>query len=124
MTQRTIRRTLPAAISLALLAGVALSVGTPAEVRAASSVQIEARALVGGRYEVNGWAAIAVTLVNEGVPTDGWVSAETGSGAARRFVEMPSGARKVVMLYVRPDAFARGITVEYEEPNGTVFAET
>jgi hypothetical protein len=124
MTQRTIRRTLPAAISLALLAGVALSVGTPAEVRAASSVQIEARALVGGRYEVNGWAAIAVTLVNEGVPTDGWVSAETGSGAARRFVEMPSGARKVVMLYVRPDAFARGITVEYEEPSGTVSAET
>jgi hypothetical protein len=124
MTERTTRRRLPAALSLVFLAGAALSVATPAEVRAASSVQIEARALVGGRYQVNGWAAIAVTLVNEGVPTDGWVSAETGSGIARRFVEMPSGARKVVMLYVRPDAFARGISVEYEEPNGTVTADT
>jgi hypothetical protein len=124
MTDRITRRTFSAAMAAAVLLGVALYVLPATPARAASSVQIEVRPLVGGRYEVNGWAGLAVTLVNEGVPTDGWVSAQTGSGVARRFVEMPSGARKVVMLYVRPDAFQRGITVEYEEPNGTVAAET
>ncbi len=110
-------------MAAAVMLGVALSVIPVAEARAASSVQIDVRPLVGGRYAVNGWAALAVTLVNDGPPTDGWVTAETGSGVARRFVEMPSGANKVVMLYVRPDAFQRGITVEYDEPNGTVAAE-
>ena len=124
MTHRTTRRTYSAAMAVAMLLGVALSLLPAGPARGASSVAIEVRALVGGRYEVNGWAGLAVTLVNEGVPTDGWVTAETGSGTARRFVEMPSGARKVVMLYVRPDAFQRGITVTYEEPNGTVAADT
>ncbi|MGH2402191.1 MAG: hypothetical protein ACRDE6_05725, partial [Candidatus Limnocylindria bacterium] len=38
------------------------------------------------------------------------------------FVEMPAGARKVVMLYLQPEAFQRRVTVQYEEPNGTVEA--
>jgi hypothetical protein len=104
-----------------LFAMTALLIGvTPA--LAASQVTIEARALVGGRYEVGGWAAVAVTLVNEGAPTDGYLTAEAEDGVIRRFVEMPAGARKVVMLYVPPEAFQRRITVRYEEPNGTVEA--
>ena len=101
-----------------LLAGVGAS---PA--RAASSVDVQVRALMGGRYEVGGWAAVAVTLVNEGEPTEGNLTAETEGGTVQRFVEMPAGARKVVMLYVQPEAFQRRITVEYREPNGTVEAE-
>ena len=54
-----------------------LLVVAPLPARAASSVQIEARALVGGRYEVGGWMALSVTLVNEGEPTEGYVVAET-----------------------------------------------
>ena len=91
--------------------------------RAASSVSIEARPLLGGRYEVGGWTAIAVTLVNEGQPTEGHLTAETRTGDMRRFVEMPAGARKAVTLYVQPDAFQRRITVRYEEANGAVEAE-
>lgn len=91
-------------------------------VRAASAVQIEARALMGGRYEVGGWLAVAVSLVNSGEPTDGYVTAETSEGTVRSFVEMPAGAQKVVMLYVEPDAFQREIDVAYTEPNGTVRA--
>ncbi|HEX2766726.1 MAG TPA: hypothetical protein VHR55_08860 [Candidatus Limnocylindria bacterium] len=113
-----------AAIGLAVLLLSMLAAVHPAPARAASSVSLEVRPLVAGRYEVNGWAALAVTLVNEGVPTDGWVVAETSAGASRRFVEMPSGARKVVMLYVRPEAFQREIEVRYEEPNGTVRSTT
>ncbi|MEJ7802810.1 MAG: hypothetical protein WKH68_05480, partial [Candidatus Limnocylindria bacterium] len=90
-------------------------------VHAASSIQIDARALVGGRYAV-GWMAISVTLTNDGEPTEGTLAAATESGAVQRFVEMPAGARKVVMLYIQPEAFQRQITVQYEEPNGTVKA--
>ena len=104
----------------ALLLGVLLLPALP--VRAASSVDIEARALAGGRYAVGGWMAIAVTLVNDGEPTEGDLAAATEEGAVQRFVEMPAGARKVVMLYVKPEAFQRRITVQYREPNGTVEA--
>lgn len=107
------------AVGLALLA--TLLPAAPAH--AASSIDIQVRALVGGRYEVGGWAAISVTLVNDGEPSQGNLSAETDGGTVQRFVEMPAGARKVVTLYVQPEAFQRRVTVRYEEPNGTVQGE-
>ena len=124
MTNRTAsarasRATLLSALVVALLA--TLLAAMPA--RAASSVEIQLRVLMGGRYEVGGWAAVAVTLVNDGEPTEGNLTAETEGGTVQRFVEMPAGARKVVMLYVQPEAFQRRVTVAYQEPNGTVEAE-
>lgn len=107
-------------IALVLAACAMLLPVVPA--RGASSVNMEARPLLGGRYEVGGWSAIAVTLVNEAEPTEGYLSAETRSGNMRRFVEMPAGARKAITLYVQPEAFQRRITVRYEEPNGVVEA--
>lgn len=90
--------------------------------RAASAIEIDARALVGGRYAIGGWLAVSVTLVNDGAPTDGYVRAVTALGTVQRHVEMPAGARKMVSLYVQPDAFARSIEASYVEPNGTVKA--
>ena len=111
------------AMPLAGLVLLVVAIILPAlPVRAASSIQIDARALVGGRYAVGGWMAISVTLTNDGEPTEGTLAAATESGAVQRFVEMPAGARKVVMLYIQPEAFQRQITVQYEEPNGTVKA--
>ena len=110
---------LRAAFAAVLVALVVAGIGV-APVRAASAVTIDARVLLGGRYESGGWAAVAVTLVNESAPTDGYVTAETDAGIVRRYVEMPAGARKVVTLYVRPGGFQRQLTVRYEEPNGTV----
>ena len=110
---------LRAALAAALVALVAASLGI-GPVRAASAVAIDARVLLGGRYEAGGWAAVAVTLVNESSPTDGYLIAESDAGTVRRYVEMPAGARKVVTLYVRPGGFQRELTVRYEEPNGTV----
>lgn len=115
-TSRWARSVLLGALLLAALLLPALPV------RAASPIGLEARALVGGRYEVGGWMAIAVTLVNEGEPTQGDLAATTELGTVRRFVEMPAGARKVVMLYVQPQAFQRRVTVQYSEPNGTAQA--
>ncbi len=105
----------------ALLAAVFVAFGA-LPVHAASSVQIDARALVAGRYAVGGWVALSVTLVNDGAPTEGSLSAVTTLSTVERHVEMPAGARKIVSLYVQPDAFVRSIEVTYTEPNGSVKA--
>ena len=124
MTNRTVvpratRAVMLSALVVALLA--TLLAAMPA--RAASSVEIQVRPLMGGRYEVGGWLAVAVTLVNDGEPTEGNLTAATDGGTVQRFVEMPAGARKVVMLYLQPEAFQRRVTIQYQEPNGTVEAE-
>ena len=120
MTSRTL---LTRAIRAAVLGAAMVVLLAPLPARAASAVQIEARALVAGRYEVGGWLALSVSLANEGEPTSGYLVAETSIGTVRRFVEMPAGARKVVMLYVQPEAFQREVTVTYDEPNGAVNAK-
>lgn len=117
MTTRTLSRRARRAATLAALVLVLLAA---VPVRGASAVDIEVRALVGGRYQISGWLALSVTLVNSGAPTDGYLSAETDGGIVRRFVDMPAGARKVVSLYIEPEAFQREVTVTYTEPNGSV----
>ena len=116
----TIRPPIPRAALAAVLAVLVVASLGGGIVRAASSVALDARVLLGGRYEAGGWAAVSVTLVNESSPTDGYLTAETDAGIVRRYVEMPAGARKVVTLYVRPGGFQQQLTVRYEEPNGTV----
>ncbi len=113
---RACRMAAAAAVALALLGPA------PSPARAASAVQLEVHPLVGGRYEVGGWAALSVTLVNQGAPTEGYVAAETENGTVRRYVELPAGARKVVSLYVQPGAFQTQLDVTYTEPNGSVTA--
>ena len=44
------------------------------------------------------------------------------SGSVQRSVEMPAGARKEVTLYLQPEAFQRQVTIQFQEPNGTVKA--
>jgi hypothetical protein len=122
MTNRTAlprpHRRLTLVAGLAMLVAALLLPALPAH--AASSIEMEARALMGGRYAVGGWMAISVTLVNDGEPTEGTLAAATEAGAVQRFVEMPAGARKVVMLYLQPEAFQRRVTIRYDEPNGRV----
>jgi hypothetical protein len=120
----TIRTVLSHARHAAALAAVLSMLVGILPAHAATAVDIEARALMGGRYEIGGWLALSVTLVNQGAPTEGFLTAETDGGTVRRFVEMPAGARKVVPLYVEPEAFQREVTVTYSEPNGSVTATT
>jgi hypothetical protein len=112
---------LPARRLAALLAVAALLV-VALPVRGATSVDIEVRPLLGGRYQAGGWAAIAVTLVNDGAPSDGFVIADTPDGTVRTRVDMPAGARKGLTLYLRPQAFAREVQVRYEAAEGSVTA--
>src|SRR5262245_34390675 len=119
MTSRTL---LTRGIRVAVLAAALAVLVAPHPARAASAVDIEARALVGGRYEVGGWLALSVSLSNSGEPTTGDLVAETSIGSVHRLVELPAGAQKTVMLYVQPEAFQRQVTVTYDEPNGQASA--
>jgi hypothetical protein len=105
----------------ALLAGLTLP-AFAAPAGAADAITIEARALVGGRFEDNGWIALAVTLSNSGPPTTGYVAADGQDGTARRFVELPAGAHKLEALYVRPAAFVRTVSVRFESVEGASLA--
>ena len=62
-----------------------------APVGAADAITLEARALVGGRFEANGWIGIAATLSNGGSPVTGYLAADGEDGTVRRFVELPAG---------------------------------
>jgi hypothetical protein len=103
------------AILLAALAGSA---------SAADTIAIEARALVGGRFEAGGWAALAVSLANDGPPVTGYLAADSEDGTVRHLVELPAGSRKQVAFYVRPASFARTITVRFEASDGAPLAIT
>jgi hypothetical protein len=105
----------------ALLAALALALAAvPA--RGATSVEIEVRPLLGGRYAVGGWVGVNIAVTNDGAPTAGYVSAQTADGTVRSFLELPGGARKAVTLYLRPEAFQRSVTVTFEDDNGSVSA--
>ncbi|MDP9468900.1 MAG: hypothetical protein M3P32_09230, partial [Chloroflexota bacterium] len=105
----------------AVLAALLLpAIGAP--VGAADTIQLEARALVAGRFESNGWLALAVTLSNSGAPTTGYLAADGQDGTARRFVELPAGAHKVVALYVRPASFVRTVALRFESIAGESLA--
>jgi hypothetical protein len=112
------RHLLPPAALLAALALLLASV--PA--RGATSVEIEIRPLLGGRYAIGGWVGVSVAVTNDGAPTAGHVSAQTADGTVRSFLELPGGARKAVTLYLRPEAFQRSVTVTFEDDSGSVSA--
>lgn len=105
---------LAAAMVLATLLAGALASG----VAGAGAVTLQARALVAGRFEAGGWAALAVSLQNDGEPVSGYLAVDSEDGTARRFVELPAGSRKQEMLYLRPQAFARTVSVRFESTAG------
>lgn len=119
MTHRTGR--LARLAAAALLAGLMLpAMAAPAG--AAGEITLEARALVAGRFESNGWIAVAATLSNGGSPVTGYLAADGEDGTVRRFVELPAGAHKLVTLYLRPAPFVRTVALRFESPDGVSLA--
>jgi hypothetical protein len=106
-------------VAAAILLGATLLAAAAGSVVAADSITIQARALVGARFEPGGWAVLSVSLANDGAPVTGYLAAESEDGTVRRFVELPAGSRKEVTLYVRPASFARAIAVRFESSDGT-----
>ena len=93
-----------------------------APVHAASPITMSARGLLGGRFEAGEWAAVAVSLANDGPPVSGRLVADSASGQVARAVELPAGARKEVVLYLRPAAFVRQLEVAFESDAGRLTA--
>ena len=106
------------ALALALAFVTLLAAVAPAA--AADPVSIAARGLLGGRFTPGAWTAVSVSLTNDGAPLTGTLRADSASGEVRRVVELPAGSRKEVVLYVRPDAFAREIPVSFSSEAGTL----
>ena len=114
-------RAVPRAVRAIAIAAILLML-LPASSLAADSISLQARALVAGRFEAGGWAAISISLANDSAPVTGYVAADGQDGTVRRLVELPAGSRKEVMLYLRPDSFARTVTVRFESSGGTQLA--
>jgi hypothetical protein len=115
LLSRAVQRSLAAAAcALFLLPAIAAAAPAP--------VVLEARALVGGRFDTSGWAAISVTLSNDAEPVSGYVAATGTDGEVRRVIELPAGARKQVTLYLRPQPFARQVDVTLHDRDGTKIA--
>jgi hypothetical protein len=113
-----LRRASAAALALVFAA----LLGAVAPAAAADPVTIAARGLLGGRFSPGEWAAVSVSLTNDGAPVTGTLRADSASGEVRRVVELPAGSRKEVVLYVRPDDFAREIPVTFTSDAGTLTA--
>ncbi|TMB83422.1 MAG: hypothetical protein E6J39_06645 [Chloroflexi bacterium] len=114
-------------LASALLGGL-LSLAVPTlpamhpAVRAAGSILVTPRALVGGRFGQGGWLAILVDLRNDGPPVSGAIVANGSDGQVRRAVDLPAGARKQLALYVHPEAFIRTLKVTLVGNDGSALA--
>ena len=120
-TTRAVADRWAGACALALI-GLLVALSTAMPVAAADPVTMSARGLLGGRFTTGEWAAISVSLANDGAPVTGTLRAPSESGEVQRPVELPAGSRKEVVLYVRPAAFMRELTVSFVTPAGTTSA--
>lgn len=111
-----------ARVAAAMLLASMLLPALAAPAGAADAITLEARSLVGGRFESNGWVGIAATLSNGGSPVTGYLAADGEDGTVRRFIELPAGAHKLVTIYLRPAAFVRTIAVRFESAGGESLA--
>ena len=109
-------------VVLALLAAQLLALSAVPAL-AAGDVTMSVRALLGGQYQSGSWVALAVSLANDGAPVDGVVSVDTDETIVRRPVDLPGGARKEVVVYVRPDAFQRRVEVRFDAPGTQTLRE-
>lgn len=100
---------------LALVAVVGIVAGPFAGLTAAAEgLAMEARVLLQGHARAGAWAAIEVTLQNDGPPIRGELRLEAGDQTRTRFsmaVDLPTGSRQTYVLHAQPPAFGRGATV-------------
>ncbi len=83
--------------------------------RAASSVTMEARALLVGHARVGSWMAIQVQLSNDGPAVKGEIRLAAGSTGRTRFsvpVDLPTNSRQSYVLHAQPPTFGRTVKVE------------
>jgi hypothetical protein len=89
---------------------ILLSLVTVPVQAADSGVTIEVTPLFDGRFKVGQWLPVQVTVTNNGADHDAVVRIGGTSGATfDATVELPQGARKTLLMYVRPESFTRSL---------------
>lgn len=118
-----LRAALVGLVALLLTAGFA-----PPLQPAAPRVTLSASAGYDGLFRENEWLPLLVRVANEGDPVRGQliVRPETsGGGLPNTFstpVDLPTGARQAVMLYITARSFASEVRVELIDDDGLVLA--
>ncbi len=83
--------------------------------QAAAGVTMQVEPFFSGHFKFGEWLPLRVSLTNDGPARQVQVRAEsTAAGAQTAFiapVELPTGARKRITLYVQPPSFARALRV-------------
>ena len=106
-------------IVLTLILLTALLAGRPATAQEDPSIAWSAEPLLEGAFKYGEWLPVRVTLANDGpdrrVEVRATITSGEGQAAYTRPVELPRGARKQVILYVRPNNFSRYLTLRLFE---------
>lgn len=110
-----------AVVGLLMLASVAVGPAVR-PVAAAAGVTLDARAMLAGHGRVGSWMAVAVTVANDGPAITGEVRLAGGAQGRTRFglpVDLPTGSRKSLELYIQPPAFGQSVEVSLVTAAGT-----
>ncbi len=84
-----------------------------------AAVTMKVEPYFGGHFKFGEWLPLHITLTNDGPPLRAEVRADTtesgGQTTYSAAVELPTGARKRLTLYVQPPSFAQAIRVRLME---------
>jgi hypothetical protein len=102
--------------AIALFAAALVALGPLALAgSAAGTLTMNARILLQGHARTGSWAAVEVSLQNDGPAIDGELRMDGGTQANARFamaVKLPTGARQTYVLHAQPPAFGRNVKVD------------
>jgi hypothetical protein len=111
-------------IALIALVALALANSVPSLVAPAASAQVSGLTMkvephYNGHFKFGEWLPLRVTLANDGPAVRAELRADTSAAGGRTIyvapVELPSGARKRLTLYVQPPSFAQAMRVRLVE---------
>ncbi len=96
--------------------------------QAAAGVTMQVEPFFSGHFKFGEWLPLRVSLTNEGPARQVQVRAEsTAAGTQMAFtapVELPTGARKRITLYVQPPSFARALRVRVIDGENVLDTQT
>lgn len=82
---------------------------------AAGELAMTARILLQGHARTGSWAAVEVTVSNDGPSVTGELRIDGGSQSNARYameVSLPTGSRQTYILHAQPPGFGRNVTVD------------
>ncbi len=116
--------------SLVLVAGLILAnvLVAHAQTAQSSGIKMQVEPHFSGHFKFGEWLPLRVTLENDGPPLRAELRADTteagGQTAYIAPVELPTGARKRITLYVMPPSFAQAVRVRLMDQDRELAAQS